>query len=448
MIPAVLGPNNTRISAQTASDWDIRATWRPPAIPFDTTLFRYIIFWLIGFFALATLSLFSNDTSPFIIKTIYSTLIVLGVLYPVLIALPAARNFSAIPYLLFFAISATSFLGVTETMTGFHVISSNPAVYGLSFYGASLAYHVYLRSLTVSTAVTSANPLLLFTGPIATSAGLIKYSSLKRRLIHYFPYALIGFFFFKIVGAPLGNFFWMIDCTNILTSLQFAAIFEMFVYFNFAGLSLIVYAVCGIIGLKIPLNFQQPFSARNIIEFWRGWHISLSTVLKTLFYTPTRKAFGGTTALFIVYVSSAFWHGVAINFVIWGIFHAVCFWLTIKLLKSDWRLLTTILMVFAIVYGRMLFVDSDTERLLAKMTFDSTFPAQISEAKIPTIAYISLAMASTLVFLEFALAKQRLFRQRTYKYLRTNISQILILAATILLIQSDGGASYAVYGQR
>ncbi|NJL08911.1 MAG: hypothetical protein HC900_12195 [Methylacidiphilales bacterium] len=108
MIPAVLGPNNTRISAQTASDWDIRATWRPPAIPFDRTLFRYIIFWLMGFFALATLSLFSNDTSPFIIKTIYSTLIVLGVLYPVLIALPAARNFSPIPYLLFFAISATS----------------------------------------------------------------------------------------------------------------------------------------------------------------------------------------------------------------------------------------------------------------------------------------------------------------------------------------------------
>ncbi|BBF91927.1 hypothetical protein BLTE_06120 [Blastochloris tepida] len=390
----------------------------------------------------------SNDISPFIIKTLYSTLIVLGVLHPLLLVLMRFGNLAVAPYLLFFAISATSFLGVTETMTGFHVISSNPAVYGLSFYGASLAYHVHLRSLTVSTAVTSVNPLLLFTGPIATTAGRFRYATLQRRFLHYFPYALIGFFFFKIVGAPLGNFFWMIDDTNIWKSLQFAAIFEMFVYFNFAGLSLMVYAACGLIGLKVPLNFQQPFSARNIIEFWRGWHISLSTVLKALFYTPARQAFGGTAALFLVYLSSALWHGVALNFLIWGLFHAVCFWLTIRLLKADRRLMTTILMVFAIVYGRMLFVDSDTERLLAKMTFDSTFPAHIAEAKIPVIAYISLLLASTLVFMEFALARQRLFRQRTYKYLRTNVSQILILAATILLIQSDGGASYAVYGQR
>ena len=87
-------------------------------------------------------------------------------------------------------------------------------------------------------------------------------------------------------------------------------------------------------GLGIPLNFRQPFSSRNLIEFWRGWHVTLSSVLKNLFYNPVRTKSNGSIALFVVFLSSAMWHGVTVNFIFWGTFHATCFIITKLLLNN------------------------------------------------------------------------------------------------------------------
>ena len=89
---------------------------------------------------------------------------------------------------------------------------------------------------------------------------------------------------FQVVANPLTEFFFLIEKTDAVSSIFFAGIFELFVYMNFCGLSLLIYGIFGLIGYKIPLNFKQPFSSNNIIEFWRGWHTSLSEVLKELFY--------------------------------------------------------------------------------------------------------------------------------------------------------------------
>ena len=79
-----------------------------------------------------------------------------------------ARFDLRLQYPLFFAISATSALGLTKTLTGSHAGSSNVLLYGLSFYTATLAYHTMRRSLAPATALAASNPLLLVTGPIAT----------------------------------------------------------------------------------------------------------------------------------------------------------------------------------------------------------------------------------------------------------------------------------------
>lgn len=72
------------------------------------------------------------------------------------------------PYVLFFAISATSVFGLTKTLTGSHASSTNLLLYGLSFYTASLAYIARSRMLTPRAAVLASNPLLIITGPVAT----------------------------------------------------------------------------------------------------------------------------------------------------------------------------------------------------------------------------------------------------------------------------------------
>ena len=136
------------------------------------------------------------------------------------------------------------------------------------------------------------------------------------------PYIILGLFLFQTIGTPLSLVLGLIEYTDSISSIVFAIIFELFIYANFCGLSLIVYGMSGIIGYKIPLNFRQPFSSNNIIEFWRGWHLSLSLVLKNLFYSPIRKLFGTSAAVIAVFFASSLWHGVTINFLIWGLLHA------------------------------------------------------------------------------------------------------------------------------
>ena len=149
-------------------------------------------------------------------------------------------------------------------------------------------------------------------------------------------------FFFLVLGTQLSRFMLLIEATSLAQVLLFGVIFELFVYFNFAGASLMVYAISGIVGVSIPPNFKQPFSASNMAEFWRGWHTSLSYVLRELFYRPTRRSFGTFTAIFSVFIASAAWHGITGNFILWGLFHACVFWLSVFLLRRGWLFISTV----------------------------------------------------------------------------------------------------------
>ena len=353
----------------------------------------------------------------------------------------------AIVYALFFSVSATSIFGFTKTLTGSHAESSSILFYGLSFYTAYLAFSLHRGALTAQTPFIAANPLLLLSGPIPITFSSLKVVKLKRRLLYFLPFAIIGMFFYKIIAFQLGRFLWMVEYTDPLHSLGFAVVFELFVYFNFAGISLLVFAFFGVLGVRIPLNFKQPFSARNLVEFWQGWHTSLSGVLKEIFYLPLRKRFGSVVAVFGVFLSSALWHGVTFNFVLWGLFHASAFALTVVLLKSGQKILSSLLFIPTVIYGRMLFADSDTTRLIQKI-FMQGDSATVIPQSIHDEGWFGLLFALIFVGMEFVFARKRLFRQRTYKYLRTPFSVIVLVAMIVLFMHSGGGAEYAVYGQR
>ena len=239
--------------------------------------------------------------------------------------------------------------------------------------------------------------------------------------------------------------------TTTLEVILFGIIFELFIYFNFCGLSLIVYAVFGIFGIKIPLNFKQPFSSRNIIEFWRGWHRSLSSVLSALFYRPIKKYLSTPFALLGVYIASALWHGVTINFLIWGAFHAVCFILTIKLLNRNFSKLATFFMFFAVIYGRVIFADSDAPRLMEKLLPNFSLPFSTLESLIqttPTASIIALCFALLWVAIEFIFKDHKYLISKNYKLLRLKPTQFILVVTFLILIGSSTGIDYAAYGQR
>jgi alginate O-acetyltransferase complex protein AlgI len=355
------------------------------------------------------------------------------------------------PYLLFFTISFTSFIGLTKTLTGSHSTSSISMLYGLSFYTASIAY-LHKKKLLKSRDVWKvSNPMLLFTGPIALFIKDIRYRSTRNRLNFYLPFFTIGLFYFKIIGAPLVSFMFLINETDIISSILFATIFEIFVYANFCGLSLMIYGISGIIGYKVPLNFKQPFSANNIIDFWRGWHISLSVVLKELFYNPLRKKIGILGTLVVVYLASAMWHGIAFNFILWGILHALLFYITILINRYQiiWKnFFSTSIMFIAIIFGRFLFAESNFNRLIQKLHFNfvdySIFEIFYS---VPKISIIALFFGIVFIAIEFIFKKNYYVNKRTYKHLRLPISQFIMMLIFLLLAMNFGG-EYAIYGQR
>jgi len=383
------------------------------------------------------------------IVDIYKYFIPLIIAFLVITLYKTAFRSPYISYFLFFSISVTNFLGYTETLTGSHAASKNLILFGLSFYSVSLAYLISKNGrLNFNQAFQVANPLILTTGPIALFFSSIKYKKLNYRVNYFLPFIIVGVFFYQIVASPLTNFFFLIERTDAISAILFAFIFEIFVYMNFCGLSLIIYGLFGILGYRIPLNFKQPFSSRNVIEFWRGWHTSLSIVLKSLFYYPLKRHFPQFFTLLGVYLASALWHGVTFNFVLWGSFHATIFWLSLIALKRGNKLIPLILLPIAMVIGRLIFAERNTEHLLEKLSFnlqDISFIDQFMG--IPRASILALAFGILLILVEFIFKDTSMVRKRNYKYMRTPIILCLIVFLGCFLA-GNVGENYAVYGQR
>lgn len=355
-----------------------------------------------------------------------------------------------VPYLLFFSISISSLLGFTKELTGSEALSSNSYLYGLSFYSASLAYYIAneKKKINIMDSFKFTNPLLLFTGPIALFIKKLGQKKIKKRLNYFLPFVLIGLFYYLIVAAPLTSFFFLIEKIDLISVYFFAFIFEVFVYANFCGLSLIIYGIFGLLGFRVPLNFKQPYSSSNILDFWKGNHRSLQTVLKILFYTPLRRHFSHLIALSSVFIASALWHGITMNFLIWGFFHALVYWLSLLLIRNKIRLIPVFLMIFGVITGRLIFADSDTDRLLQKLMFSyDGFDILTSLYDMPLTSIMSLMIGTSLISIEFLFQKNRAVKKRNYKYLRSPLALIILFVIGVVLIKSTGG-DFAVYGQR
>ncbi|VTU14625.1 D-alanyl-lipoteichoic acid biosynthesis protein DltB [Variovorax sp. SRS16] len=97
------------------------------------------------------------------------------------------------------------------------------------------------------------------------------------------------------------------------------------IYFDFSGYSDMAIGLSLCLGVRLPLNFNSPYKSTNIIEFWRRWHISLSTFLRDYLYVPlggNRKGPGRRYMnLFITMLLGGLWHGAAWTFVLWGALH-------------------------------------------------------------------------------------------------------------------------------
>jgi D-alanyl-lipoteichoic acid acyltransferase DltB (MBOAT superfamily) len=103
--------------------------------------------------------------------------------------------------------------------------------------------------------------------------------------------------------------------------------YAMVIYCDFSGYSDMARGIAKWIGFDININFLSPYQSSNITEFWRRWHISLSTWLKDYLYIPLggsrRGKFNTYKNLFITMLLGGFWHGGSWNFIFWGALHGI-----------------------------------------------------------------------------------------------------------------------------
>ena len=119
-------------------------------------------------------------------------------------------------------------------------------------------------------------------------------------------------------------------------------------YFDFSGYSDMAIGISLMLNIQLPINFNQPYKATSIIEFWRRWHMSLSQFLRDYLYIPLGGNKNGPFAryfnLFVTMVLGGLWHGAGFTFILWGAMHGVlliinhCWRQFIKLDQTQWLL--------------------------------------------------------------------------------------------------------------
>ena len=121
----------------------------------------------------------------------------------------------------------------------------------------------------------------------------------------------------------------LIGYENIKASTAWLGVlaFSLQIYFDFNGYSLMAIGLGKMLGFDFPRNFNFPYISRSLTEFWRRWHITLSTWFREYVYIPLGGNRKGRIAtyvnLFIVWFLTGFWHGAGWNFILWGLFFFV-----------------------------------------------------------------------------------------------------------------------------
>lgn len=217
---------------------------------------------------------------------------------------------------------------------------------GISFYTfQSLSYSIDVYRKNIK---PTKNPLVFFAyvsffpqlvaGPIERAKNLLPQFSNSRKFDWYQIQSglnqVIWGFFKKLVIADncaiQANQIFQNPAAYDSGTLWLGAIYFAFqIYGDFSGYSDIAIGTARMLGFKLMTNFSYPYFSRDIAEFWRRWHISLSSWFRDYVYVPL----GGSRSskpkvilnVFIIFLLSGFWHGANWTFILWGFLNAIYF---------------------------------------------------------------------------------------------------------------------------
>ena len=201
------------------------------------------------------------------------------------------------------------------------------------------------------------------------------------------------------------------------TLLLGAVFFAFQIYGDFSGYSDIAIGTSRLLGFRLMQNFAFPYFSRDIAEFWRRWHISLSTWFRDYLYIPLGGS-RGTTGMrirntFIVFLVSGFWHGANWTFVVWGFLHAMYF-LPLLLLNQN-RVNTDL-----VAEGKLLPSIKDLIKMVTTFT-------------LVTVAWVFFRADS--VPMAFRFLKDMIFTTQLFALPKVYSTELLILLAGFIVVE-------------
>jgi len=217
---------------------------------------------------------------------------------------------------------------------------------GISFYtfhGLSYVFDIYNKKIEptnnfIDYAVFVSFFPLLVAGPIERATHLLPQVKTRRvfvysKAIDGLRQILWGLFKKVVIADNCATFANMIfsnhEAYSGSTLLLGAVFFAFQIYGDFSGYSDIALGIARLLGFDLIRNFAFPYFSRDIAEFWRRWHISLSSWFRDYLYLPLGGSKGKLIVqirnIFIIFLVSGFWHGANWTFIVWGSLNAVYF---------------------------------------------------------------------------------------------------------------------------
>lgn len=178
----------------------------------------------------------------------------------------------------------------------------------------------------------------LVAGPIVLHSEMIpQFKDKTKKRINYdnmisgLEYLIIGLAKKALLADAFGRLsdvgFGAIRQLNSLSAVAVMLAYTLEIYFDFSGYCDMAIGIGKLLNIDIPINFNSPYKSRNISEFWKRWHVTLTRFLTTYLYIPLGgnrgKMWRTCVNVLIVFTLSGLWHGANWTFVIWGVLHGV-----------------------------------------------------------------------------------------------------------------------------
>ncbi|MGK7884634.1 MAG: MBOAT family protein [Crocosphaera sp.] len=189
----------------------------------------------------------------------------------------------------------------------------------------------------------------------------------------------LGLFMKFVLADNMAPYIDLRVADNAWTVWFFALLFTLRIYFDFAGYSFVAVGIASFLGVKLTVNFLAPYTSQSINEFWRRWHITLSTWFRDYVFLPLMGSNKKWAAfyLFLTFTLSGFWHGAAWNFIIWGAYHGALL-LVLRYLGRPFyglmgnylprpQIVSWFLTFASVTLGCLFFMETNSRRLLTKL---------------------------------------------------------------------------------